>query len=62
MLETIRLLPEDEHNRRLIDNVHPSSWVHPVPAPIENLAVVGAGTAGLVSALGAASLGAVHVE
>ena len=58
MSEIARLLPEDEHNRRLIDNVHPSSWIPPEPAAIYNLVVVGAGTAGLVSALGAASLGA----
>ena len=46
MSEIARLLPEDEHNRRLIDNVHPSSWIPPEPAAIYNLVVVGAGTAG----------------
>ena len=25
--------PLDEHNRKLLDNVHPSSWSNPEPAP-----------------------------
>jgi pyruvate/2-oxoglutarate dehydrogenase complex dihydrolipoamide dehydrogenase (E3) component len=50
--------PDDEHNRALIENVHPRGWVNPKPAPRYHLVVVGAGTAGLVSAAGAAGLGA----
>ena len=50
--------PNDEDNRRLIDNVHPASWQSPEPAGRYNLVVVGGGTAGLVSAMGAAGLGA----
>lgn len=50
--------PWDEHNRALVDNVHPPDWVNPVPAPRYNLVVIGAGTAGLVTAIGAAGLGA----
>ena len=50
--------PLDEHNRRLLGNVHPSDWVNPRPAPVYNLVVIGGGTAGLVSAAGAAGLGA----
>ena len=50
--------PFDEHNRRLVENVHPPDWVNPEPAGRYNLVVVGAGTAGLVSAAGAAGLGA----
>jgi pyruvate/2-oxoglutarate dehydrogenase complex dihydrolipoamide dehydrogenase (E3) component len=50
--------PNDEHNRRLIDNVHPASWENPEPADRYNLVVIGGGTAGLVSAMGAAALGA----
>jgi pyruvate/2-oxoglutarate dehydrogenase complex dihydrolipoamide dehydrogenase (E3) component len=48
----------DEHNRRLVANVRPGDWVHPVPEGRYNLVVVGAGTAGLVAAKGAAGLGA----
>lgn len=50
--------PRDEHNRRLIENVHPQDWVNPEPAGRYHLVVIGAGTAGLVSAAGAAGLGA----
>ena len=50
--------PLDEHNRRLLANVHPEGWVNPRPAARYHLVVVGAGTAGLVSAAGAAGLGA----
>ncbi|MEE8138083.1 MAG: mercuric reductase [Thermoanaerobaculia bacterium] len=50
--------PLDEHNRNLLDNVHPSDWVDPEPAERYHLVVIGAGTAGLVSAAGAAGLGA----
>src|SRR5690349_21883264 len=52
------LVPADEHNRTLLQNVHPRDWVNPEPAPRYNLVVIGAGTAGLVSAAGAAGLGA----
>jgi pyruvate/2-oxoglutarate dehydrogenase complex dihydrolipoamide dehydrogenase (E3) component len=50
--------PADEHNRVLLENTHPPEWPNPVPAGKYNLVVLGAGTAGLVSAAGAASLGA----
>lgn len=50
--------PLDEFNRNLLDNVHPETWTRPEPAPRYNLVVLGGGTAGLVSAVGAASLGA----
>ena len=52
------LEPMDEHNRKLLENVHPPSWVNPEPAPRYHMVVIGAGTAGLVSAAGAAGLGA----
>lgn len=52
------LLPRDEHNRRLLANVHPTDWTNPEPAELYDLVVLGAGTAGLVSAAGAAGLGA----
>src|SRR5262249_22608484 len=37
---------------------HPPEWQNPDPAPRYNLVVIGAGTAGLVTAAGAAGLGA----
>ena len=52
------ITPRDEHNLKLLGNVHPPDWVNPEPAECYNLVVVGAGTAGLVSAVGAASMGA----
>ncbi len=57
MNEKPRVLPDDEHNRTLLKNVHPD-WKNPEPAPRYNLVVIGAGTAGLVTAAGAAGLGA----
>ncbi|MDE2489759.1 MAG: mercuric reductase [Elusimicrobia bacterium] len=50
--------PLDEHNLKLIDNVRPGNWVNPEPESRYNLVVVGGGTAGLVTAIGAAGLGA----
>lgn len=55
---TALIAPLDEHNRALLDNVHPPAHVNPTPAGRYNLVVVGAGTAGLVAAAGAAGLGA----
>jgi pyruvate/2-oxoglutarate dehydrogenase complex dihydrolipoamide dehydrogenase (E3) component len=50
--------PADEHDARLLANVHPANWVNPEPVARYNLVVIGAGTAGLVAAAGAAGLGA----
>jgi pyruvate/2-oxoglutarate dehydrogenase complex dihydrolipoamide dehydrogenase (E3) component len=52
------LLPDDEHNRALLANVHPADWANPEPAPRYNLVVIGAGTAGLITAAVASGLGA----
>ena len=52
------ILPNDEHNQQLVANVHPSDWVNPEPTGRYNIVVVGAGTAGLITAVIAASLGA----
>lgn len=52
------ILPWDEANRELVANVHPADWENPEPADRYHLVVVGAGTAGLVTAAGAAGLGA----
>jgi pyruvate/2-oxoglutarate dehydrogenase complex dihydrolipoamide dehydrogenase (E3) component len=53
-----QLEPHDEHNRKLEANVHPPDWANPTPSGRYNLVVIGAGTAGLVAAAGAAGLGA----
>lgn len=50
--------PWDVHNQKLAAHVHPANWKHPSPAPRYNLVVIGGGTAGLVTAAGAAGLGA----
>ncbi|MFL6312453.1 MAG: mercuric reductase [Terriglobales bacterium] len=50
--------PADEFNKKLVENAHPPDWINPMPAGRYNLVVVGAGTAGLVAAAGAAILGA----
>lgn len=55
---SIEILPMDEYNQTLVCNVHPSDWVNPNPQDIYNLVVIGAGTAGLITAAGAAGLGA----
>ena len=50
MFEAFGLLPDDEHDRVLAENVHPSNWVNPQPTGRYNLVVLGAGTAGRVLA------------
>ncbi|HEY9908148.1 MAG TPA: mercuric reductase [Thermosynechococcaceae cyanobacterium] len=49
--------PLDRYNRSLLAAVHPDDWVNPQPAAVYDLVVIGAGTAGLVTAAGAAGLG-----
>jgi pyruvate/2-oxoglutarate dehydrogenase complex dihydrolipoamide dehydrogenase (E3) component len=56
--EGVLVSPMDAHNRKLVSHVHPPDWVNPEPADRYNLVVLGAGTAGLVTAAGAAGLGA----
>ena len=56
--ELAQLLPKDLHNQQLEANVHPPHWTNPTPSGNYNLVVIGAGTAGLVTAAGAAGLGA----
>lgn len=52
------LQPLDEHNLALLSSVRPTNWVNPQPAGRYNMVVIGGGTAGLVTAAGAAGLGA----
>ncbi len=58
MPEPIQIAPHDEYNQQLVEYVHPPDWVNPQPTDRYNLVVIGAGTAGLVTAAGAAGLGA----
>jgi pyruvate/2-oxoglutarate dehydrogenase complex dihydrolipoamide dehydrogenase (E3) component len=53
----VTIEPWDDYNRELLANVHPSDWVNPTPVDCYDLVVIGAGTAGLVTAKGAAGLG-----
>jgi pyruvate/2-oxoglutarate dehydrogenase complex dihydrolipoamide dehydrogenase (E3) component len=55
--QPLDVLPKDEYNKTLLSYVHPPDWVNPVPAERYDLVVIGAGTAGLVVAAGAAGLG-----
>jgi pyruvate/2-oxoglutarate dehydrogenase complex dihydrolipoamide dehydrogenase (E3) component len=57
-MEAVLVRPADAHNTRLVSYLHPPDWQNPTPAPRYNLVVIGAGTAGLVTAAGAAGLGA----
>mgnify|MGYP000187149128 CR=1 FL=1 len=54
----IQLQPHEEDNQKLESNVHPPQWQNPIPKECYQLVVIGAGTAGLVTAAGAAGLGA----
>lgn len=53
----VTIEPWDEYNQELLANVHPPDWINPTPADCYDLVVIGAGTAGLVTAKGAAGLG-----
>lgn len=53
----VTVAPMDQYNQRLVAAVHPPDWVNPQPADCYDLVVIGAGTAGLVVAAGAAGLG-----
>ncbi|WP_193197576.1 mercuric reductase [Nostoc sp. MG11] len=54
--EVVTVRPMDEYNQKLVSYVHPPNWVNPEPADVYDLVVIGAGTAGLVVAAGAAGL------
>lgn len=56
-MSELRLVPDDDANRTLVNAVHPPGWVNPEPAGTYNLVVIGAGTGGLVAAAGAAGVG-----
>ena len=52
------LIASDPSDEALRQHVHPKDWVNPTPSGRYHLVVVGGGTAGLVTAAGAAGLGA----
>ncbi len=56
-VEKVIVPPMDEHNVKLVNNVHPPDWVNPKPKDCYDLVVIGSGTAGLVAAKGAGGLG-----
>ncbi|MBO3463088.1 dihydrolipoyl dehydrogenase [Aetokthonos hydrillicola Thurmond2011] len=58
VIKPISVPPMDQYNQELINNLHPPNWVNPEPAPCYNLVIIGAGTAGLVTAAGAGLFGA----
>lgn len=58
MSDPLALWPRDRWNEALVGNAHPPAWRNPAPAARYDLAVLGGGTAGLVSAIVAAGLGA----
>jgi pyruvate/2-oxoglutarate dehydrogenase complex dihydrolipoamide dehydrogenase (E3) component len=58
MSQLVQLQPYDEHNKELESHVHPPDWINPSPSGRYNLVVIGSGPAGLVTAIGAAGLGA----
>lgn len=53
----IQFFPVDEADRTLLENVRPEGRKNPDPAEKYQLVVIGAGSAGLVAAAGAATLG-----
>jgi len=58
MVDPVSVLPMDEYNRALVENVHPGDWTNPQPpARPYDMVVVGAGTAGLITAIAAAGFG-----
>lgn len=58
-MSTVEILPKDDRfNQALLDAVRPADWVNPQPADKYNLVVIGAGSAGLTAASGAAGIGA----
>ncbi|MEZ4599842.1 MAG: mercuric reductase [Syntrophotaleaceae bacterium] len=52
------ILPGNDNDRALLENIHPQGWQNPKPAKCYNLVVIGGGPAGLVASRTAAELGA----
>ena len=58
MSDALALWPRDRWNDALLENAHPPAWRNPTPAARYDLVVLGGGTAGLVSAIVSAGVGA----
>ena len=58
MSHPVEVLPMDQFNQEMVNNVHPPHWENPEPKGRYNIVVIGAGTAGLVTAAVASALGA----
>jgi len=58
MSQVVDTVTTGPHDEALVANCCPRDWVNPEPASRYNLVVIGGGTAGLVTAAGAAGLGA----
>jgi len=58
MSHPVEVLPMDQFNQEMVNNVHPPQWENPEPIGRYNIVVIGAGTAGLVTAAVASALGA----
>jgi pyruvate/2-oxoglutarate dehydrogenase complex dihydrolipoamide dehydrogenase (E3) component len=54
----VQLPPNDTHNQKLVAHVHPEDWTNPTPDGRYNLVVIGAGSAGLITAAIGAGIGA----
>jgi pyruvate/2-oxoglutarate dehydrogenase complex dihydrolipoamide dehydrogenase (E3) component len=57
MTETVTMLPEDKYNKALVDAVHPADWENPTADGVYDMISIGAGAAGLITALGARAIG-----
>lgn len=57
-VDTLGVSPLDEHNAKLLDNVHPKEWKDPVASGTYDVVVIGAGSGGLVTAAASAGVGA----
>jgi cation diffusion facilitator CzcD-associated flavoprotein CzcO len=56
-MSSFEMSPMDEHNRALLDLVHPVRHVNPTPAKSYNMVVIGGGRAGISTAVGSAAAG-----
>ena len=56
--EGVQVAPMDRYNQTLVANARPPQWVNPTPDGPYNLVVIGGGSAGLLSVVAAAGMGA----
>ncbi|MBI1370006.1 MAG: FAD-containing oxidoreductase [Planctomycetes bacterium] len=57
MSKPVNVMPMDAYNARLVEAVHPPTWVNPKPTGVYDMLVIGAGTAGLVTAIACRGFG-----